>query len=141
MRTLLPSAASRRTASRRSWPRALRALSLAVVTPLLEKNALKTLSPDVPMVFSMSRVVVLAFAVGMLRQIWHAGVAGWPEATLAIAVVLAMPVLGAMERVAPEQVVELAKCLVGRFGIGETRKVASVYESREPSRYDDHRSD
>lgn len=45
---------------------------------------------------------VLAFAVGMVRQLWHAGIAGWPDATLAIAVVLALPTLGALERVTPE---------------------------------------
>ena len=61
----------------------------AALTPLLEKNVVKTIGLDVPVVFSMSRVIVLAFAVGMLRQLWRAGVAGWPEATLAIAIVLA----------------------------------------------------
>jgi hypothetical protein len=130
-------------ASRRSWSRTLRAVSLAVVTPLLEKNVIKTCSTEVPMVFSMSRVVVLAFAVGILRQIWHAGIAGWPEATLAMAVVLALPVLGAMERVAPERVVELAKSLVGRFGSGGVRDagIERQMEAGEPSRYDDHRRD
>ena len=42
---------------------------MALITPLLEKNVLKTASLDVPIVFSMSRVVVLAFAVAMLRQV------------------------------------------------------------------------
>ena len=125
------------------WLRALRSVSLAVVTPLLEKNITKTFMVEVPLVFSMSRVVVLAFAVGVLRQIWRAGVAGWPEAALAIAVVLALPVLGAMERVAPEQVVELAKTFIGRFGPGAVRTTAGIYsaDEREPSRYDDHRRD
>jgi hypothetical protein len=122
---------------------ALRTIALAALTPLLEKNVLKTLSMDIPIVFSMSRVIVLAFAVGMLRQIWRAGVAGWPEATLAIAIVLALPILGALERVAPEQVVDLAKSVVGRFGIGEVcrpeRSEGPAPQSREPSRYDDHR--
>jgi hypothetical protein len=129
--------------SRTRWPRAIRAVSLALVTPLLEKNVLKTLSLDVPVIFSMSRVVVLAFAVGMLRQIWSAGIAGWPEATLAIAIVLALPVLGALERIAPEQVVELTRTLVGRFGTGDVRTTGSAYSagSREPSKHDDHRRD
>jgi len=122
---------------------ALRTIALAALTPLLEKNVLKTLSMDIPIVFSMSRVIVLAFAVGMLRQIWRAGVAGWPEATLAIAIVLALPILGALERVAPEQVVDLTKTLLERFGVGGTRRLASAYASatREPSKYDDHRID
>lgn len=113
-------------------PRMLRTVALVTLSPLLEKNLLKTLSLDAPFVFSMSRVIVLAFAVGMLRQVWRSGIAGWPEATLAIAIVLALPVLGAMERVEPKQVVELAATLVGRFGVGATR---------EPSKYDDHRND
>jgi hypothetical protein len=113
-------------------PRPLRTICLAALSPLLEKNLLKTLSLDAPVVFSMSRVVVLAFAVGMLRQLWQSGIVGWPEATLAISIVLALPILGALERVEPQQVVELAAALVGRFGVGTPR---------EPSKYDDHRSD
>jgi hypothetical protein len=114
-----------------------------VVTPLLEKNAIKTLSFETPVVFSMSRVIVLAFAVGELRQVWRAGIAGWPEATLAIAIVLALPLLGALERVRPTDVLELAKTLVTRFGEGAVRRVRSVYagDAREPSKYDDHRDD
>jgi hypothetical protein len=123
----------------RQWSRAIRAVSLAIVTPLLEKNVLKTISLDVPVVFSMSRVVVLGFAVGMLRQIWYAGVAGWPEATLAIAIVLALPLLGALERIAPKQVVALTKTLAGQFGVGGVRGVGIVHQAelREPGRHDD----
>ena len=55
-----------------------RRIAMALITPLLEKNVLKTASLDVPIVFSMSRVVVLAFAVAMLRQVWIAGIAGTP---------------------------------------------------------------
>jgi hypothetical protein len=115
---------------------------LAVVTPLLEKNVIKTLSLDVPVVFSMSRVIVLAFAIGELRQMWRAGIAGWPEATLAIAIVLALPLLGALERARPGEVLELAKTLISRFGIGGARSMASVYAPKsEPSKFDDHRED
>jgi len=123
--------------------RAVRAVMVAAVTPLLEKNPAKALAArafGVPMAFSMARVIVLGFAVAMLHQIWRAGVAGWPDATLSISVVLAMPVLSAMERVRPGQVVELAKALVDRFGVGAGREMASVY-SVEPSKYDDHRVD
>jgi hypothetical protein len=111
----------------------LRTIALAALTPLLEKNVTKTLALDVPAVFSMSRVIVLAFAIGMLRQIWRDGVAGWPSATLAIAIVLALPILGALDRTTPGQVLDIAKTLVGRFGIGGV--------TGEPSKYDDHRSD
>jgi hypothetical protein len=95
---------------------------LTAVTPLVEKNPVKvaaTSTINVPMVFSMARVIVLAFAVAMVRRVWLAGVAGWPEATLSIGVVLAMPMLSAMDRADPEHVIELAKMLVTRFGAGE----------------------
>ena len=120
--------------------RLCRTAALAVITPLLEKNVVKTLSLDIPVVFSMSRVIVLAFAAAMLRQIWRAGVAGWPESTLAIAIVLAMPVLGAIERVKPADALELARTLLGRFGVGGVRRMGSAY-AQEPSKFDDHRQD
>ena len=117
-----------------------RSSAFAALTPLLEKNVLKTMTLDVPVIFSMSRIIVLAFAATVLRQIWRAGVAGWPDATLAIAIVLALPLLGALERVGPDKVVELAKTLLTRFGTGGVRTMASVY-SPEPSKFDDHRDD
>ena len=124
------------------WLRGLRGVSLVLITPLLEKNVLKTLALDAPVVLSMSRLVVLVFAIAMTRQLWRAGIAGWPEATVAITVVLALPVLGALDRVPPEQVVDLTKTLVGRFGTGDVRTTGSVYSagSREPSTYDEHRT-
>jgi hypothetical protein len=94
----------------------LRIVALAALTPLLEKNVLKTVALDTPVVFSMSRVIVLAFAVGMLKHIWHAGVAGWPDAMLAIAVVLALPILGALERLDSQQVVDFAASLARHLG-------------------------
>ena len=122
---------------------ALRAVTLAAITPLLEKNAIKTVAVDVPLVFSMSRIVVLAFATGMVRQLWKAGIASWPEATLAMTIVLALPMLGALERAKPEQTLEVLKSLVGRFGIGEQRRALNLFtrESQDPSRYDNHWSD
>ena len=126
--------------SRPAWRPGLRAIAVAAVTPLLEKNVVKTLALDTPLVFSMSRVIVLAFALCLLRQIWRAGVAGWPEATLSIAIVLALPLLGALERVKPGETIELAKTLFRRIGIGGVRHVASVF-GEEPSKFDDHRQD
>jgi hypothetical protein len=39
-------------------------------------------------------------------------------------------------------VLELARALIDRVGVGGVRQVASVYDrSREPSKYDDHRQD
>jgi hypothetical protein len=120
---------------------AIAGVLLAALSPLHEKNALKTVAVKAPMVLSMSRLIVLAFAVVTLRQLWRAGVAGWPDATLAVTVVLAIPIVGALERVSPEQVTEVARALVGRLGAGEGRRIGSVYSPREPSKYDDHRQD
>ena len=110
---------ARRLARQRELIAAIRTLSLAALTPLLEKNAIKTLTTDVPIMFSMSRLVVLAFAIGMMRQLWAVGIVGWPEATLSISVVLALPILGALERATPEQVVDVTKALIGKLGVGE----------------------
>ena len=125
-----------------TWRRTARGAALAIVTPLLEKNVLKTIPLDIPVIFSMSRVILLAFACAMLRQVWRAGIAGWPEASLSIAIVLALPVFGAIDRVSPTETLELAKVLLSRFGEGAVRRTASVYATdTEPSKYDDHRSD
>jgi hypothetical protein len=119
-----------------------RSVLYAVVTPLLEKNVMKTMATDAPVVFSMARVIVLGFAVAMLRQIWHAGVAGWPEATLSVAIVLSLPVLSALQHVKPSDVLELSKVLIGRFGIGGAGPWSMVHgPSTEPSKFDDHRID
>jgi hypothetical protein len=116
---------------------------LVIATPLVEKNPAKLLATRAPVVLSMARVVVLGFAVAMLRQIWRAGIAGWPDATLSISVVLALPVVGALERVRPSEVVSLARAMVGRFGHGGVRTMGSTYPtpSTAPSKFDDHRSD
>src|SRR5205823_2916987 len=106
----------------------------------LEKNAVKALSVEAPLVFSMSRLILLGFAIAMLRQIWLAGIAGWPDATLSIAVVLALPILGALERVDPAKTLDVARALLARFGAGAARATGSVYGT-EPSKFDDHRKD
>jgi hypothetical protein len=122
----------------------LRHLVLAALSPLLEKNALKTFALRLPVVFSMSRLIVLAFAVAELRLLWRGAVGGWPEATLAITIVLALPILGALQRVEPAQVLDVARALLGRFGVGDvTRSPRSPRSplSLEPSKFDDHRAD
>src|SRR5436190_13884065 len=116
---------------------AVRTALLALVTPLLEKNPVKTLAADTALVFSMTRLIWLAFAIACLRQIGAAGVAGWPEATLAIAIVLAPPILSALERVEARDVLAFGQVLLGRFGLGEARRLTSVY-AEEPSPHDDH---
>jgi hypothetical protein len=123
--------------------RLARTIVLALVTPLFEKNPVKVATFSrcyVPLVLSMARVIVLLFAVFMLAQVKRHGIVGWPEATLCIAIVLALPLLNALERVNPHETISVAKSLFGRFGIGAARGFASGYE-REPSKLDDHRAD
>ena len=129
-------------ACRRAWSLLVSGL-LIVTTPLVEKNPAKAVTTKAPVVLSMARVVVLGFAVAMLRQVWLAGISGWPDATVSISVVLALPIVGALERVAPSDVVLLARSLVGRFGEGTVRPAWSAYTPvpTAPSKFDDHRSD
>ncbi len=87
----------------------VRAVLLSALSPLMEKNPLKVLGGRAPVMLSMSRSIVLMFAVGLCRQFWTAGVAGWPEATLAVAVVLALPILNALDQSTPTEVLTLAK--------------------------------
>jgi hypothetical protein len=138
-------------------------LACILASPFLEKNPDKTdHSPwSLPMVFSMARVIVLAFAVAMIRQVERSGIAGWPEATLSIAIVLAIPIVNALQNVRAGQVVALARTLLERFGVGAVRPAHSMFENGsrrsnhehvtvddepaeygdEPSKYDDHRRD
>ena len=125
------------------WTRVVRALRLTLlvcVTPLMEKNPVKTIGAQVPIVFSMSRLILVAFAVAMFQQIWRAGVVGWPEALVCIAIAWGMPILGGLERMTAKDVVTIITTLLGRFGIGPARGAGSVY-STEPSKFDDHRND
>jgi hypothetical protein len=120
----------------------VRSIALALATPLLEKNSDKASAAPwyVPMVFSMARVIVLAFAFVMVRQAERAGISGWPEATLSIAIVLALPILNALEHARASQVIALARTIVERFGQGATRPTPSVFNT-EPCKTDDHRVD
>jgi hypothetical protein len=122
----------------------LRALALAAATPLLEKNPTKAdaaRSIYVPLVFSMARLIILGFAVAMIHQIVVAGIAGWPDATLSIAIVLALPIVSALERARSSDVIALSDTLLKRFGVGATRPRGPVFAPVEPSKYDDHRAD
>jgi len=96
--------------------RGLRAFVLAIVTALREKNPAKTVTAPTGIVFSMARVIVLGFAIAMVRQMWRAGIAAWPEIALAIVIVLALPILSALDRVNAGEVVALAKVLLERVG-------------------------
>ena len=52
--------------------------------------------------------------------------------------------MNALDRVSAKDVVTFAGAFLGRFGIGATRGIGSVYPaapSKDPSKYDDHRDD
>jgi hypothetical protein len=127
-------------------PAPLRRVALALVTPLLEKNPVKALAVDAPLVFSMTRLVWLAFAGTVIWEIARSGIGGWPEATLAIAIVVAPPLLGALDHVQPREVLAFAQLLIGRFGTGDVRRLPALYSSpngtsTEPLGRDNHRLD
>ena len=108
--------------------RAVKVVGTTALTPVLEKNVVKTLATDSKLVVSMSRLIVLAFAAVTLKAFWHAGINGWPDATLGIAVVLALPLMSTLEHASPDEIIALTRLLVARVGA-------------EPSKYDDHRGD
>lgn len=107
----------------------VKSIGTAAITPVLEKNIGKTLSMSSPLVVSMSRLIVMAFAVVMLREFWATGIDGWPDATLGIATVLALPVMNAIERAKPDDVLAVTRMLLARM------------RAPEPSKFDDHRTD
>lgn len=96
-----------------------RGLLFVVVSCALEKNPTKLLAIEAPVIFSASRLVVLALAVAVVRRLWLPGAIGWPEATLGAVVAIALPVLDAFKRVEPSDVVALAKEVIQRLGIGD----------------------
>ena len=106
----------------------VRGIGTTALTPVLEKSAVKTMAMDSPIVVSMSRLIAVGFAAVMLKHFWQSGINGWPDATLGIATVLALPVMNAIQRANPDEVVALTRVLVARMG-------------SEPNKFDDHRTD
>lgn len=94
------------------------ALSLALLTPITEKNPTKVLSTRAPVVLSAGRMIAWTFCVAMVHQIWYAGIKGWPEAMVVIVLIIAFPLLSALGRVDPKEVVALATSLFSRVGVG-----------------------
>jgi hypothetical protein len=107
----------------------VRTVGTTALTPVLEKNVVKTMAMDSKLVISMSRLIAVAFAIVTLKEFWNAGIDGWPDATLGIAVVLALPVMNAIGRANPDEVVALTRVLIARMG------------TTEPGKLDDHRND
>ncbi len=98
------------------WTRKFVFVSLSA---LLEKNPTKLLAIEAPIVFSMSRLVVLAFAVAMVRRLWSPGALGWPDVTLSAVVAIALPLVDALRALKPTDVVQFATKIVDKFGAGD----------------------
>jgi hypothetical protein len=105
--------------------RSARSISAAALTPVLEKNVARTRALPSPIVVSMSRLIAVAFAVVMLHEFWRKGIDGWPDATLGIATVLALPLMKALETADPGELLAVTRMLLVRLG-GE-----------DPSKHDD----
>jgi hypothetical protein len=106
--------------------RAVKSASHAALTPVLEKNIVKTAAMESSFVVSMSRLIAMAFAVVLLRDFWYHGLNGWPDAALGITTVLAVPLMNTIQRANPDEVLAVTRLLLARL---------------EPSKYDDHRTD
>lgn len=109
----------------------VKSVGKTAITPVLEKNVVKTLHLESPLVLSMSRVIAVAFAAVMLKQFWHSGIGGWPDAAMGIATVLALPVMSTLEHANPDEVLAVTRVLLAKLGGA----------SAEPSKFDDHRTD
>lgn len=118
-------------------------LVLALLSPFLEKNPQKLLAVRAPVVFSMTRIVIFAFSVAMYAQIRGAGIAGWPEATLCIALVFSNHIAAALEKLPSRDVIAFGREIISRFGVGGVRSVGSVYPPLEttPERLPDDTRD
>jgi hypothetical protein len=95
--------------------RFVKAVAIAALTPILEKNVFKTVAAGSPVVVSMSRLIAVAFAVVMLREFWLGGINGWPDAMLGITTVLALPLMKALEAANQDEVLEVARALLARL--------------------------
>lgn len=99
-----------------SW---MRSAGAFIISPLAEKNPIKTYSSCAPIVLSMSRIAVATFVVVDAIRLAHAVAIGWPEATLAIGLVFALPVLRALDKVSPHEVLAFGSIMMNRFGVGD----------------------
>ncbi len=116
-----------------------RAILFALLSCVAEKNPSKVMAVDAPFVFSLSRIIVCIFTYGMYRQMVGAGIAGWPESTLCIALVYAIPILNALGKVEAHEVITFGAAIIQRFGEGAVRTVKNVYNpALEPNaKHDD----
>lgn len=99
--------------------RAALAVLAVLLSPFAEKNPVRALSSVAPIVLSMSRVTVAVFTAVDAYRLATAKTIGWPEATLAMALVFALPVLAALSKVSPSEVVAFGAKIIERFGVGD----------------------
>ncbi|MDP1859697.1 MAG: hypothetical protein Q8K82_13560 [Gemmatimonadaceae bacterium] len=94
-----------------------------LVSPISEKNATKVLASFAPIMLSGSRVTVAVFAYVMAKRLLETKTAmGWPESTIVLGLIFALPILAALEKVSPQDVVAFGEKIVGRFGLGDVAK-------------------
>lgn len=99
-----------------SW---MRSAAVFVISPLAEKNPVKMYASEAHVVLSMSRIAVATFLVVDAIRLAHVTAIGWPEATLAIGIVFALPILRALDKVSPHEVLAFGAGIISRFGVGD----------------------
>jgi hypothetical protein len=116
---------------------------IIVLSPLIEKRGPGPYDGAGPWMLSMKRVIVVLFAGVCAGQIAATGVVGWPMATLSVAIVVALPLMTALEAMPPHAALELAEHVIARLGVGSTggTGAAPAHRAPEPSKWDDHRID
>jgi hypothetical protein len=86
---------------------------------LAEKNQLKADCVDAPFVLSLTRLTIASLVVSLNYRIIHTLNLGWPEGALGISLVLSLPILRALDSATTAQVLDVAKVLLSRFGVGD----------------------
>lgn len=98
-----------------------------IVSPISEKNPVKVLSSFAPIMLSGSRITVAVFTYVIARRLLETKVAiGWPESTMVLGLIFALPLLAALEKMSPADVVAFGTKIVERFGIGDVAQAAFV---------------
>lgn len=95
-------------------------LVAVLLSPVAEKNPVKVWAYRAPVVLSAERIICMGAAILLGRVVWRVPelLNGWPAATFAVFVVLALPISRALSRAPAMAGLEFAKVLVGRLGRG-----------------------
>jgi hypothetical protein len=90
-----------------------------LLSPWLEKNPMKLLTWLSPIMLSCARITVSVFTYVMARRLLDTKTAiGWPEMIGMIGLVFALPILAALEKVSPQDVIAFGAKIIERFGVG-----------------------